>query len=153
MDGHYEGEGKDVKYVPLSNEELKELEEIVKGAVGFDPSRNDVVKVVNLPFYNSPVADVSLKTPVTEWLPGILTRVAAIGIVVFLFLLFKKSISRLLSSKSSYPAYIPSARVREGVSVPEYAGREPSIEDQTRELSKQDPEQVVKLVKTWLAEG
>jgi len=154
VDGHYEGEGEDVKYVPLSNEELKELEEIVKGAVGFDPSRNDVVKVVNLPFYNNPVADVSLKTPITELLPGILTRVAAVGIVVFLFLLFKKSISKLLSSKgSSYPAYIPSARVREGVPVPEYAGREPSIEDQTRELSRQDPEQVVKLVKTWLAEG
>jgi len=153
VDGHYEGEGKDVKYVPLSSEELKELEEIVKGAVGFDPSRNDVVKVVNLPFYNNQVPEISLKTPVTDWLPGILTKVAAIGIVVFLFLMFKKNVSRLLSVKSPYPAYMPAARAREGATVPEYMGREPSIEDQTRELSRQDPEQVVKLVKTWLAEG
>jgi len=155
VDGHYEGEGESLKYVPLSSEELKELEEIVKGAVGYNPSRNDVVKVVNLPFYNSNIPEVSLKPPITDWLPGLLTKLVAIGLVVFLFLLFKKSVSSLLSSRGGYqPAYVPRrGKGPEAPGMAEFRPRAPSIEDQTREISRQDPEQVVKLVKTWLAEG
>ena len=41
---------KEMQYIPRSDEEMQKLEEIVKNAVGFDPSRNDQVSVINVPF-------------------------------------------------------------------------------------------------------
>ena len=54
VDGTYKvvkGEGGEKReYVPRPPEEIKKMEEMVKKAVGFDPSRGDEVVVVNLPF-------------------------------------------------------------------------------------------------------
>lgn len=39
------------QYVPLSPEMLSQVESIVKSAIGFDPTRGDVVTVENVPFF------------------------------------------------------------------------------------------------------
>lgn len=44
-----EGE-KALEYVPRSDEEMQKLTEIVKNAIGYDPTRNDQVSVLNVPF-------------------------------------------------------------------------------------------------------
>lgn len=41
---------KNLNYTPRTNEELQKFTEIVKNAVGYDPSRNDQVTVLNVPF-------------------------------------------------------------------------------------------------------
>jgi len=41
---------KTIEYVPRSEEEMKKLEETIKNAVGYDPSRNDQITVLNVPF-------------------------------------------------------------------------------------------------------
>ncbi len=38
------------KYVPRSAEEMKQIDALVKSAIGYDPTRGDVVQVVNMPF-------------------------------------------------------------------------------------------------------
>ncbi|RME22981.1 MAG: hypothetical protein D6806_12050, partial [Deltaproteobacteria bacterium] len=54
VDGSYakEGEGEKAKmvYRPRSEAEMARLNELVKKAIGFDPSRGDQVEVTNLPF-------------------------------------------------------------------------------------------------------
>ncbi len=54
VDGTYttEGEGEDAKrvYKPRSEEELKQIEELVTSSIGFDESRGDTVKVINMRF-------------------------------------------------------------------------------------------------------
>jgi flagellar M-ring protein FliF len=40
-------------YVPRKDEEMQKLNEIVKNSVGYDPSRNDQVSVLNVPFDTS----------------------------------------------------------------------------------------------------
>jgi len=155
VDGRYEdGEGKG-KYVPLAGDELKELEDVVKSAVGFDPSRKDVIKVVNLPFYNGQIPENEFKTPMMQWLPGMLTKLGALMIVFFIFLLFKKNVTKLFSSSGSYRTFSrpgPTGRPSAGAMMPGQMSMEPTIEDRTKMISSQDPEQVVKLVKTWMAE-
>lgn len=51
-----------MKYVPRSAEELKQIETLVKTAIGYDESRGDTVEVVNMQFtgvdfFNEPVND------------------------------------------------------------------------------------------------
>lgn len=44
---------KTLEYTPRTDEEINKFNQIVKNAVGFDPSRNDQISVINLPFDNS----------------------------------------------------------------------------------------------------
>ncbi len=153
VDGHYSGEGQaDGGYTPLTQEELTEIEGIVKNAVGFDPSRNDLIKVVNLQFYSGVAGGIVTKNPVMDWLPGILSKVATVAVLVFLFLLFKKNFGRMFAAGRGFPRYA-GPKVSGGGVVPDMQAFEPSLEDRTREVSMKEPEQVVKLVKTWMAEG
>jgi flagellar M-ring protein FliF len=83
VDGTYvtpeavEGEAPGVAtYQPRSTEELHQIAEIVKRAVGFDQERGDVIEVQNLPF-RSPLA-----TPEQEpslWQPTASSGVVAVG--------------------------------------------------------------------------
>jgi flagellar M-ring protein FliF len=63
VDGTYatpegaEGEEATPQYQPRSDEELRQISEIVKRAVGFDEGRGDVIEVQNLPF-RSPLEDL-----------------------------------------------------------------------------------------------
>ncbi len=155
VDGHYEhgGEGGESVYTPLEPGELNEIEEIVKGAVGFDPSRNDMIKVVNLRFHSGETTgEIGLRTPLMEWLPDLITKVASVSILIFLFLLFRKHLGRLFSGSVRGFAPFTAAKVGPGVSVPEVKVMDRSIEDRSKEVSMREPEQVVKLVKTWMTE-
>jgi flagellar M-ring protein FliF len=139
------------EFTPLAAEEIKQLEDIVKGAVGFDARRADVITVVNMPLASVESEGVETKVPVTNWLPGLITKVAAAAILVFLFLVFRKQIQKVFSEERAYPSFaaaIPAQRRKGG----DLGAMEASLEERTRELSMNDPDQVVKLVKTWLAE-
>jgi flagellar M-ring protein FliF len=56
VDGSYEkaaakkGGAAPAKYVPRSPDELQKIEALVKGAIGFNAARGDLVTVVNIPF-------------------------------------------------------------------------------------------------------
>lgn len=47
------------EYKPLSNEELKKLQELVKTATGYKETRGDVISVVNMKFTESPQDDIT----------------------------------------------------------------------------------------------
>ncbi|MBN1164717.1 MAG: flagellar M-ring protein FliF [Candidatus Krumholzibacteriota bacterium] len=153
VDGHYQENGPDGQreYVALSSEELSELEEAVKGAVGFDPSRNDVIKIVNLPFYSTGLENVSGDGSIMEWLPGLIGKIATVCILVLLFLLVRKHLSQMLSQEATFPAF-SAGPVAPGGSGPILTQAELSLEERTKNVSRSDPDQVVKLIKTWMAE-
>jgi flagellar M-ring protein FliF len=50
VDGNYQGSDKNKKYIPRTDEEIKKFEDLVKNAVGFNEERGDDVRVVNMPF-------------------------------------------------------------------------------------------------------
>jgi flagellar M-ring protein FliF len=96
-----------VRYVPLTDEEIQEIDRAVKTAVGYNPSRGDVVTVASLPFENvaestklkvskeisvtAPVKRISKKLGVPQWV--LLSAVGAlllILIALLTFFLFKR---------------------------------------------------------------
>jgi len=157
VDGHYSNVEGDERgeYIPLTEDELSELEGIVKGAVGFDPARNDVINVVNLQFHANEFPPASFETPMVEWLPGLVGKIAVIAILVFLFLLFRKQVGQLFTQNSGFSPFRAGAVVRSGAGsgamVPPMSN-EASLEERTRDISSNDPEQVAKLVQTWMAD-
>ena len=96
LDGTYKmkkgKDGKTVKtYVPRSDEEMKQLENLVKNAIGFNADRGDKVSVVNIPFETMKEEVVKV-----SFLDRILSRsvlvpaakYATILLIFFLFYLF-----------------------------------------------------------------
>lgn len=73
VDGIYTGTGADAKYAPRSEEELKQLTELVRSAIGYDVARGDDVRVVNMPFAQN-TTDLFETSPI-DWLKQDLTSI------------------------------------------------------------------------------
>jgi flagellar M-ring protein FliF len=56
------------KYVPRTAVEMRQIDSLVKSAIGFDAARGDVVQVVNMPFAR---VDTTLGTPAPEPMLGL----------------------------------------------------------------------------------
>ena len=96
IDGTYkrekEGKKKEVwKYVPRSQEEMNQFEQIVKRAMNFDANRGDEITVANMPFESGKVQLARADEPVAEegWLSKLRTQIPLMkkGFVGFCVLL------------------------------------------------------------------
>jgi flagellar M-ring protein FliF len=169
VDGTYkEGTGekgnKEKQYAPRSQEEMKNLENLVKKAIGYSEERGDQVEVTSLPFYWSTVEEDS-KTekksiPWQDYLMMIYKPAVSL-ILALLFLLFV--VRPLLKGRSFGPGreeallqparsgVIPSSPLQE---LPQEM--RPSVplnlKDQTVKLVQKDPSKTVGIVKSWLNE-
>lgn len=82
------GDIKETVYQPRSPEQLKKLEELIKNAVGIDPTRNDQISIVNLPFQTTPESEITHEN--TQWfknvdgIPNLIIVVVAIIGAIFL---------------------------------------------------------------------
>jgi flagellar M-ring protein FliF len=102
VDGNYtkDTEGKEI-YTARTDEERKQLETLVKSAVGYDEKRGDKVDVVNMRFI--PADDISTKQTMLEWFkevfPGLLQTLVYGGIaLVVIFLVIRPLIKRIIES-------------------------------------------------------
>lgn len=91
-------------YQPRSQQELDQLEALVKSAMGFDAQRGDQVRVVNLPFVDAAIADAG--APGEEGLLGLtksdffkIGEIAVLGLVALLLTLFvvRPLVARMLA--------------------------------------------------------
>ncbi len=73
VDGIYTGEGDKAKYAPRSEDELKQLTQLVRSAVGYDSARGDDVQVVNMQFAQN-TTDLFETSPI-DWLKQDLTSI------------------------------------------------------------------------------
>lgn len=105
VDGTYtvDEETKESTYAPRSDAELKQLEALVKSAVGFDAKRNDKVEIVNMQFYQDP--DANKPETTMDWLKRelrglIQTFVIAIVIILVLLLVVRPIVARAFELSS-----------------------------------------------------
>jgi flagellar M-ring protein FliF len=168
VDGTYKAvEGKEGKaYVPRSDEELKRIETLVKGAIGFTAVRGDVVEVVNIAFENEPVfTDIeTLPSPsfIKELLPSILRYVSTIIIAVLMIFFVLKPIIRALGRGGVGSGDMEMAQhslqgagsaggmkaIEEETIVPKSVGQKERLET----VVKDDPQQAARIIKGWLKE-
>jgi flagellar M-ring protein FliF len=155
------------EYIPRSPEELKKYEEIVKGAIGYDPARGDLVVVKNVQFdwsekWHKEDLEVLRKMQLRKTLIWTLITLFAL----FLGTLFYRAISReiarrrrireeeLAMQQQMMREAALKAAEEEGVEV------ELSLEEKARlemqqnaiNLARERPEDVAALIRTWLAE-
>ena len=144
---------------PLSDVEIKQINDLVKEAMGFNKERGDTVSVANAPFSAIEKNDQELpiwKDPEIVSLLKELFKYAAIaGIVAYL--LFKVIIP-LMKTMMATPPRAPGRRLGGNVNIidDEEDKRTPTAVEtferklgQAREMAQQDPKVVANIIKDW----
>jgi flagellar M-ring protein FliF len=142
---------------PRSAEELAALEELVKGAVGFNAARGDVVTVRSLAFADRPVPLGSGPSQ-RGWFEalsdqaGSLAQIALLGVIVALIGLFVIRPVVAAARATETDALF----AEQSLSLPSPA-EESESEDETenqigelRRLARERPHQAAQLIETWL---
>lgn len=80
---------KKLVYIPRTDEEIRQLTEIIKNAVGFDEKRNDQISVINVPFDTMIDSDITEQLKEKPWYlvpenQKLLLLIAAILISIFI---------------------------------------------------------------------
>ena len=154
-----------LKYKPRSPEEMRNLEKLVKNAVGFNEERGDQVEVASLPFALSSVPEpepdpMEKWRAMSEWLAMPLVYVlVALLVILFVVKPFLKIIAtKQLEAGAGGPV---SKHGGHGPAVGAVAGEEEDfslaprgLSDQERiyRLAQSDPDRAADLVRRWLRE-
>jgi flagellar M-ring protein FliF len=160
VDGVYEeieGEGGlQEQYAPRSREELDQIAGIVKGAVGFDSQRNDVMEIASAPFtrqeydYSDPFFS---NERIDEWL-RIGGKLILFALAVFVFFKGRKRFAEFMKRQNveakRRAAQRETLRKRDEL-IPRVQG-EPQLADHLKEMARQKPDEIAKVVKTMMAE-
>jgi len=164
---------KSVEYSPRSTDEITQLTNIVKTAVGFDPTRGDDVSLVNIPFENDDQAYL-LKDKsgfrIQDYSDKLVILAAMIGAVVVFLSIFGKlrkktvetrepvAILSQVQSKSSMAASAPVSAAEKAASIQaaEYSEellRAGKVRDEVSSYIQSKPTDAAKLLKVWLTES
>jgi flagellar M-ring protein FliF len=157
---HVKSTGPDGKAVstPLAPEQLANITQLVRDAVGFDAARGDSVNVVNASFLDTADAPVIEEVPV--WQQPLLRDVArlvlgAVVLIVLLLLVVRPLLRSLVPPVrgGSLPLGPPLATLQgtaAGMAAPAPAiGYEQQLA-QARGLVTQDPKRVAQVVRNWV---
>lgn len=156
---------------PRSAEELKQYEEVVKQAVGFNAQRGDVVQVASVAFERvtegGEGASVGIFHLVERWLSGSLVRHGVVLLLGVLFLLLvvrpfvrgflaalqsqprtpelPSTVSEIeaASTPGSLPQPMAAAQTRSGITLPAEVLR----------LAEMDPQRFAAALKAWMRQG
>jgi flagellar M-ring protein FliF len=165
VDGSYQGSGKTRQYVSRNPDEMKNLENIVKKAIGYNEDRKDQVEVINMPFYWSVMEEETKeeKIPVWEKYLQIYYKPAISLILAFLFIFFvvrpflkKRSFSPEKEEASLLQSAPPGTLPPQVAQVAQVAQEKKpaalSFKDQAVQIAQEDPSKTARIVKTWLQE-
>lgn len=165
----------EIQTTPLSQTELAQMMELVRGAVGFDESRGDTVSVINAPFHAEP--DMEAPPPPALWEQPAMREIGKqiLGAVVVLILALtvvrpmlrnlvgpvvqsaqgRSSVQVLAGSSSVDPVPNQDAPRSLAGGTPMAALPPVAFEQKVtlaKRLVNQDPRQVAQVVKGWVAE-
>jgi len=151
-------EGKERKAAPRSDEEIAQIEDLVKGAIGFDAQRGDRVTVEQVAFQRAPVETASGGFDVRPWLP-VVKWVALIALALMAFFLLVRPLLKTLRLAASGRHDILSAPMASGASaVPAtlQLGKPSAVELMRQRLSSvatEQPEGMAQTLRIWLHES
>ena len=153
---------------PVSDEELKKIENIIKKAINFSPVRGDQVAVENIMFdrtnyWNALREEFRRKEQMKKLIFAGIIGVVTLFIGFILFRTIQREIERRRRLKEEQLA-LEQQRMREAalrVAEDEGIDVELSLEERARmelqqnaiALAKERPDDVAKLLRTWLADG
>ncbi len=158
VDGTYSDE--DNKYIPITDEDMKKYEDIIKTSVGYNKERGDKVEVVNIPFESTwrlseekkEIEDAAKRE---KWLS--IARYAVTGIVILLlFLLVLRPIIRWVTTAVErkpveFPKTVAELEAEVGAAaIPAMEKKE--IRKKIQDMAEKSPDAMAGLVRKWLEE-
>lgn len=140
---------------PLTPEQLANVTQLVKDAVGFDASRGDSVNVVNASFLEPDEVPVASDVPM--WQQPLLRDVArlllgAVVLIVLLLLVVRPLLKSLVAPVRGGPLQVGATLATApggGAAAPAAIGYEQQLA-QARGLVTQDPKRVAQVVRSWV---
>lgn len=163
VDGNYQevvdNKGKKTKkYAPRSPEEMKNLENIVKKAVGFSSERGDQLEIINMPFNLAANEEEEMKAAQREsvwkeYLPIAYKPLTSLLLAaLFIFFVVRPLIKKLSFSAKESMAGVELASVPSLSPEPVPEPKQLDLRTQTIKLVKGDTERAAGVVKAWLNE-
>jgi flagellar M-ring protein FliF len=163
IDGTYEVEktaegGATRSYVPRGEEELKKFESLVKGAIGYNEDREDLVSVMSMPFSHESVFEEEVER-VSTWmnvLEGAASYRRMFLNVVVLFLVFFLIVRPLIKSlrKAAVEHISHNKELAPGgelyAQLPAERGLGPK--EKAFAVSRENPDKALQLIKGWIHE-
>jgi flagellar M-ring protein FliF len=174
IDGSYEDDGAgNMEYVPRTTQELDGYRKIVENIVGLDMERGDRVEVLNVQFSEPHLPEPGgfLSGPLMDKLPGIINKVLFLVGLGLIFMLFRNMGAKLVQNVAIEVGSIESTGGGSsgGRINPKYgavddqelealdpndinsaAKRKIKMEEQAQSLALEKPEEVARLIKTWM---
>ncbi len=157
VDGKYRNEKGKTIYEPRSPEELTNLTQIVKAAMGYSEDRGDEVSVVNVAF--SPVTE---KKGMVAKALDIFTKLIRpmanlILALIFIFVILRPLLNRFVLQPPEAPPSEEAAAIEGEVAGGEAAMAPsfepiPDVKGELRDLANEYPERAAALIKIWLRE-
>ncbi len=162
-----------VEYTPRSQQEVTQLTNIVKSAIGFDPTRGDEISFVNVPFENSDQEFLLKQKPgfrIQDYADKLVILVAMIGAIFVFLSIFKKirgkgaaatehvplvgqrrSASSIGSVEPERP--LDAIESMQAIEYNEEVLRAAKVKEDVGNYIQTKPLDSAKLLKVWLAEG
>jgi flagellar M-ring protein FliF len=162
VDGTYEpaqgtdGKTTEKKYVPRPEQEIQNLVQIVKKAVGFSEERGDQIEVINVPFESPaiPEGEDSVTAGVQSFLAawgGFLKPVLffVLGVMVLWFVVRPMALN--LSKPTAEPVFLPQKGLP--ATVTEYEAQiTETPQEQAIKLAAHNPASAAQVIRTWIKE-
>lgn len=159
---HKRGLGADGKpvYTPRSEPEMKQIQDLVRQAIGFNEARGDAVTVANTPFT---IEDPTQFTPLPLWKqPGTIATVKEIGkhllialVVLFIFLKVLRPMFQNLLAPQQPLARLPGQMALgddgDAMAMPQGQPKFERNLDSAKQIARQEPKLVANIVKNWVS--
>jgi flagellar M-ring protein FliF len=165
VDGSYkevaDAKGKKTREFQLRPpEEMKNIEAIVKKAIGYDEERGDQVEVINMPFTWSVSEEDSKAIAAERWKEYILISykplVSLILAVLFIFFVVRPLLKRRVPlPQEAGVNYLPKMPPTQPASLPTQPsgeGKSLDARQQTLQLAQENPSKVAGIIKDWINE-
>lgn len=149
---------------PLPDPEMKQINELVRQAMGFSQERGDTLSVANAPFTSSDKLDVSpplWKDPeIISLSKETIKYLLIAGIILYLWLKIVQPLLQTMLPSRPTPEEIERAAHAAGESVIQDEEGEATQEEidsytaklqQVRDLAQQDPKAVAQILKNWMS--
>jgi flagellar M-ring protein FliF len=150
-----EVKGGKMKAVPLTPEQMQQIETLAQQAVGYSKDRGDTVNVVNSLFV--PAEKTALpETPLwkdPEVVTGTKELLRYLVLALVIFIAWKKVVLPIWQKLFPEPEPLPEEEEAEGEQVDEMGEHIPTFEEKVakaKELAKAEPKMVVNVIKEWV---
>lgn len=147
------------EYVPLSDDELANLSDIVKSAVGFSAVRGDELKVVNMPFdtteknkINTELTDFERKMFWEKTVKRIIYLILFLSVLFVIWRIYKsyKILFMPVPTEQELALEEGSESYEEGLLLEN--SEQVRLQQKVTNLSKKNPPDAAKLIRAWLIE-